>query len=480
MKKLFKIAETLCLFTYMVACNSNGVPKQLSQNQSATGKDSLIILINKLPSNIKAAFYNANSFEFLNEPIVINNVNDSNSETQIQSKTPMFLSSFLQDYYYVKPGDKLEVREETPFKFSLIDKNNLIRTNELAFFKELKSKEPLPKQEKTSINSLKDFQKVDDNFNSWYTKAINFLNEYASKNQISDEFKWIAEKYIYYQYIGALLNSNLITFSNKNIIDQTFLHQFPICDSCIDIPTYKGALYSYIKIFSKNDNQLDKFISSFDSADSKLTGVSKEYLLFNLLNIYQHSLIGNAQFMSKFNSFLSSYGNDDYTAYLRQDYAAKIAALDSSKTGALHELLIDTKGKTISFQNILNQNKGKVVVLDFWASWCGPCVAEIPHSFALEKKYSGEKVCFIYISADYSKANWLNSIKSLNFQNTDNCYRLLLGSSSSAVGFSKILKLYGVEHVPRYVVYGKDGKLITSDAPRPSDKALQELIEKNL
>lgn len=58
-----------------------------------------------------------------------------------------------------------------------------------------------------------------------------------------------------------------------------------------------------------------------------------------------------------------------------------------------------------------NQLKGKYVIIDFWASWCGPCVASFPHMKALYKRYKSDQFEIYSISVDKSKSNWLKALK---------------------------------------------------------------------
>ena len=66
------------------------------------------------------------------------------------------------------------------------------------------------------------------------------------------------------------------------------------------------------------------------------------------------------------------------------------------------------KGYTVSTRNL----KGKVLVIDFWATWCGPCVAEMPHMKELYAKYHDQGVEFIGVSLDWpEKRGGLENVK---------------------------------------------------------------------
>ena len=62
--------------------------------------------------------------------------------------------------------------------------------------------------------------------------------------------------------------------------------------------------------------------------------------------------------------------------------------------------LYTQSGETVLFKDVLKELKGNVIYLDFWASWCGPCNREMPHSKDVQKYFNGKNVTFLYLSTD--------------------------------------------------------------------------------
>lgn len=128
----------------------------------------------------------------------------------------------------------------------------------------------------------------------------------------------------------------------------------------------------------------------------------------------------------------------------------------------------DASGKQVS----LTDFKGKVIVVDVWATWCGPCRGELPHLKKLEEEMKGTDVVFVGISVDEQK----------NYEKWKKCIvdEQLPGIQLFAGGWSKITKDYKITGIPRFMVFDREGKVVEAMAPRPSNPSLKALLEEEL
>ena len=101
----------------------------------------------------------------------------------------------------------------------------------------------------------------------------------------------------------------------------------------------------------------------------------------------------------------------------------------------------------------LSDLRGKVVLLDFWASWCGPCRRENPNVVALYEQYKDEGFTVMSVSLDKSKDSWLAAIEKDNLTWPYHVSDLQHWNS-------KVPKLYGVRGIPFTVLIDKDGNII--------------------
>jgi thiol-disulfide isomerase/thioredoxin len=120
-----------------------------------------------------------------------------------------------------------------------------------------------------------------------------------------------------------------------------------------------------------------------------------------------------------------------------------------------------TDGKNFDLKNL----KGKVVLVDFWATWCGPCVQEIPNIVEAHKKYNSKGFEVIGVSLDRSNDDIVKFVKARN-----------LPWQSIGIEDSKSLAAkYGVNAIPHAILVGRDGRIVSMRARGPQ---LQQSLER--
>ncbi len=116
----------------------------------------------------------------------------------------------------------------------------------------------------------------------------------------------------------------------------------------------------------------------------------------------------------------------------------------------------------------LDDLKGKYVYIDVWATWCNPCLAEIPSLQKLEKDYHDKNIQFVSISIDKRDDyfTWTDMVEEKN----------LGGIQLYANEDKEFPKAYRISSIPRFILIDPDGNIVNADAPRPSDPKLVELF----
>lgn len=131
----------------------------------------------------------------------------------------------------------------------------------------------------------------------------------------------------------------------------------------------------------------------------------------------------------------------------------------------------DVKGNSLKFSDIIG--KGKVVYMDVWATWCGPCCAEIPYMEKLAEHYAGNsKIEIISISIDEKQDKWKKKLEA----DKPEWKQFIVPD-----GFkSDLCKEYKISGIPRFMLFDKDGKILNINAPRPSDANIINYLDSQL
>ncbi len=127
-------------------------------------------------------------------------------------------------------------------------------------------------------------------------------------------------------------------------------------------------------------------------------------------------------------------------------------------------------GGSISLQDL----RGKLLYIDVWATWCGPCIKEMPALKELVKEYAKKDIEFVSISIDgkndYDK--WKKMVPEKNVGGIQ---------LYDAEGLdSDFMKAFSVSLIPRFMMIDSEGKIITAKAPRPSSKDVRKFIDSHL
>lgn len=139
-------------------------------------------------------------------------------------------------------------------------------------------------------------------------------------------------------------------------------------------------------------------------------------------------------------------------AYLGQKLRTTIDNLKKTAVGSVApDFTLQTPdGKNVS----LSDYRGKYVLLDFWASWCGPCLREVPNVKKVYDRYHPEGFEILSVSLDDKKENWVNAIDK---------HELNWGHVSSLKGWQcPVVKLYSISGVPAMFLLDREGKIIAS------------------
>ncbi len=138
------------------------------------------------------------------------------------------------------------------------------------------------------------------------------------------------------------------------------------------------------------------------------------------------------------------------------------------KPESLNSIMISTDKSETTFQKVMEDNKGKIVVIDVWASWCSDCIKGFPKYRELQKKYPD--LVYLYISMDKKWDSWISGIEKHQLKGQ----HFWVQDGMEGV-FGKSIDL---DWIPRYMVIDKTGEIALYKAIEADDAQLVETIEK--
>ena len=218
----------------------------------------------------------------------------------------------------------------------------------------------------------------------------------------------------------------------------------------------------FYPIRALNDNDYDKLRAIFTSKNNALHNEYLERLKFPLQNSGCTSGLKSIQPLIEKNVVDSP---------LKAEVLAMYGLFTRIMPGneAPISPLKDTEGYTHTFEEF----KGKVLVIDVWATWCHSCLANMHKFAAMRDRFENESdVCFITVSIDRSedKEQWLETIAKNNMQDMLNLFPDCEVQSQFESDFQ-------ISGVPRYIIIGKKGEIVSAHAPSPGPE-MASMIEK--
>jgi thiol-disulfide isomerase/thioredoxin len=230
-----------------------------------------------------------------------------------------------------------------------------------------------------------------------------------------------------------------------------------------------GSIYFALEKEGKATNE-DTLLLLTDRAlrgNTRLAPI-REFLLAKNLSMSFTNYGLRPQAIQNYNRFKKEYPNSSYLPPLEMMVGKHMKLGDGTEARDFTAMDINENAFRLS------DLKGKVVYIDTWATWCGPCIAEFPHSKKMVEHYKdNQDVVFLFVSVDEDTQKWKSFLKGDRAPQGIHVNQ----NSASTSNESSIYSLYSMSGIPHYILVDKAGRIKVNMGPRPSEKESYELID---
>lgn len=442
---------SLCatFFIIFMACTPEPSESSLSINLSSLEQDEVQVF------NIeKALSYTLDSIE---------------NKLSFDNDSPMLLSikhGYMESYAYLKPGEHVALdtisgnariigtQSGSPEnKFIVALSNSIMNTGE---------KYELPTIAKLEPDSF--LLMLDQKFES----AKTVIAEVDNNPNIDPTFKSILET-----RLQATIAQDLLTY--KQFYNYFNKKEPTLPDGFFDQVDHIDFSDSNILAFQEGKNLLQTWAGKdidYEETDSykdycikvlaSLEGATNNELVKNFLHVRTISdMINFGPGIDEAASLLEDYNASYDNVYLKSELDKVVTPWLNLKSGmAAPNFKANTRdGKEVKLSDL----KGKKVYVDVWATWCGPCIAEVPYLKELEEELHGENIEFVSVSIDDIKdtEKWKNFIDEKQLSGVQ-----LMAENAWQ---SDVVLDYNIKGIPRFLMIDEENNIISSNATRPSD-----------
>jgi thiol-disulfide isomerase/thioredoxin len=332
-----------------------------------------------------------------------------------------------------------------------------------------------------------------------------FLELDFKKANITDQLIKIKEKYrtksfSYFTGASALLDSllreklisdDVYQFNKENFFYFTLIlnlenNKVPYKEACLIL---KNNQQSEITRYSYYTNFLYTFSSHFFETETKKISVGNGFIydytkVFNRVDTFTYinkpykQLLLTSTLDQIHEYFPASVFNIYYDRLKKivtdpeslNTLSLKYRISDPSEKNPNSFQLIDVNHKSTSLEKIKASLKGKLIYVDFWASWCGPCISVLPKSKKLIKALSEEKCVYLFISLDKDFESWKRFLVDQGMNNYK--YNFMISDQDKS-GFIKDM---GINLIPKYLLFDQNGKLLSKNFAGPEAKNIYNLL----
>ena len=298
------------------------------------------------------------------------------------------------------------------------------------------------------MNFLKTFSPIDSSFLDYETFAIEFKNA-RLKERYKNWRGWYLKDKSFQLSADFPDPYKSINISNEKLLGY---------------PSYLNAIKFSIEYKIKNDGINLELLSFLKFVENNIDSqkITDELAYSEVKSILEGS--SNISDL-EYSKFMSIVKNEKIRNELKEAY--KIVRKNPKGKISPQFEFYDINNKQITLESL----KGKLVYIDIWATWCFPCIREIPALKKIEEDFKNKNIYFVSMCLKDSKENFEKMVKEKKLGGI----QLFAPNPSNS-----FFKEYNLKTIPRYILLDKEGKIIDAYASKPSTSNLREQILEHL
>ncbi|WP_236978398.1 TlpA family protein disulfide reductase [Membranihabitans maritimus] len=380
-------------------------------------------------------------------------------DTAIQ--VPTFDSKLI--YFYLTPGEEIQFQ---------VDASDIPET--LEFTGELSDNSLFMNEDDWRFNSYK--QKFLKNWHANTAYGPERFLEFADKKS-EDQSKFLKQFKSEYNLTPSLVDMYTFDIQSENVTTKIY-YKMKREDFLKEEVILPANFYDFMFDVEFAEESADKGVAYFYFLDAylkKMHEISESEMglysyvpeLLNGRALYEYYAFALGRDFKK--DLYDKFGEDcpypDLAANVKTKYKHLEGMLEGNPAPSVE--LETPDGETISLDKYL----GKYIYIDFWATWCGPCIKEMPDLHKLEKDYRDSGIVFLSVSYDNDNSvdKWKNFMTSREMTGIQ-----VRANDENREIFSKA---FNIKQIPRFVIIDPKGNILDPNAHRPSNPGIRRVFD---
>ncbi len=366
-------------------------------------------------------------------------------------------------YVYLKPDYKLHINfdakdfnKTVSFSGQGAEANNYLLAKKKLLKERWKNSESFYKEGETKYLSI--IKSIDKELKV----LLNKVNDASFKNNEAINLR--------FNYLQDVFNypNSAAYYLGKEVIPSTNFFK-PLQDVNFDNANLYAMYPSYRSLAEDWWNEKLKKAANFEAMDTAFSEITTNQLFVDVIvNAYYRISDTPEKAKSYYQLIRKHVPNQEFVGKARKKYSKlKSTAIGKKAPGFTFK---NKDGKKISLKDF----QGKYVLIDIWATWCTPCLKEVPHLKKLEEKYQDKNITFIGISVDNKTEYdlWKQMLKDKELDGIQ-----LFADKAFESDF---VSDFGVTSIPRFILISPEGKIVESHLTKPSNDKTHALLDKLL